>query len=192
MFNLKKKLVNNDKPTELDEEVARVLFEMEAAQTNELKQDLKGIYVTSAKKVAVIDGHTEEAIIIFVPFKYWVNVKRIHGRLIRELEKKFSKTHIVLICQRQILPKDFRKYGHKCRSRTRTLTHVHENMLEDIVAPTEIVGKRLRVKTDSSQILKVLLDPKDRDKDNIQEKLATYSAVYRRLTNKEAVFMFSD
>jgi small subunit ribosomal protein S7e len=93
------------------------------------------------------------------------------------------------------------------RPRSRTLTNVHEKILEDLVFPTEIVGKRTRVAIDGSKLLKVyvilvlvsprwadggsrysLLDSKDAT--SLEYKLDSFSSVYRRLTGKDVVFEF--
>merc|ERR1711943_86258 len=125
-----------------------------------------------------------KATVIFVPFRAWKAVKKVQGRLIREMEKKLSKRHVVFTAQRTILDKTFRRKGLKIRPRSRTLTSVHESILEDVVGPTEIVGKRTRISVDGSKLLKVLLDPKDKDKSEVEAKLSTFSAVYKKLTNK--------
>jgi len=79
-----------------------------------------------------------------------------HSRLTRELEKKFSDRHVVFVAQRRILRKPTRTSRVKQkRPRSRTLTDVHEKILEDLVFPTEIVGKRTRVNQDGSKLLKV-------------------------------------
>merc|ERR1712146_239781 len=137
-------------------------------------------------------GKQRNAVIVYFPFRVWKIVRKIHGRLIRELEKKFSKKHVMFVANRTILDKNFRRKGLKVRPRTRTLTSVHESILEDIVGPTEIVGKRTRISVDGSKLLKVLLDPKDKDKGEVETKLATFSAIYNKLINKEAVFLFPE
>ncbi|KAL9375036.1 hypothetical protein Peur_031915 [Populus x canadensis] len=66
------------------------------------------------------------------------------------------------------------------RSRSRTLTAVHEAMLEDLVMPAEIAGKRIRYRIDGSKIMKVFLDPKEHN--STEYELETFSAVYRKLS----------
>merc|ERR1711972_1032806 len=124
------------------------------------------------------DVKNNKAIVIFFPFRVWRIVQKIQGRLIRELEKKFSKRHIVFVANRTILDKNFRRKGLKVRPRSRTLTAVHDSILEDVVGPTEIFGKRTRISVDGSKLMKIFLDPKDKDKENVEAKLSTFAAVY--------------
>lgn len=87
---------------------------------------------------------------------YRISFLQIGLRLTRELEKKFSDRHVVFVAQRRILRKPTRTSRVKQkRPRSRTLTNVHEKILEDLVYPTEIVGKRTRVNQDGSKLLKV-------------------------------------
>merc|ERR1712150_314264 len=157
------------------------LFDIEVSPSSDIKADLRDIHISAAKELDV--GKTGKAIIVYFPFRVWKSVRKIQSRLIRELEKKFTKKHVIFVASRTILDKDFRAKGIKIRPRSRTLTSVHEAILEDVVGPTEIVGKRTRISMDGSKLLKVILDPKDKDKEKVEEKLAAYAAVYRKLTN---------
>merc|ERR1712003_585135 len=132
-----------------------------------------------------------KAIILYVPYKLLKSYNKIHQRLVRELEKKFSGRHVMIVGQRTILGKSYNRNQKTKgpRPRSRTLTAVQEAIL-DIVYPTEIVGKRTRVEVDGKRILKVYLDSKDQA--NVEPRLETYTSVYGKLTNKQVSFYFSN
>lgn len=156
--------------------------------STELKAPLRDLYITAAKDVDC--GGGRKAIILYVPYKLHKSFCKIQQRLVRELEKKFSGRHVLIVAQRTILGKSYARSQKTkgLRPRSRTLTAVQDAILEDICYPTEIMGKRTRVKVDGKRILKVYLDSKDQA--NVETKLETFSAVYNKLTNKTVSFQF--
>jgi len=168
--------------TEVDAQVARALLELEA---KDLAAELTDLFITAAKEV---DVGGKKAVVVFVPYRQHNKYKKIQSRLIRELEKKLSK-NVVIIAQRTILSKNYSRVKKgQLRPRSRTLTAVHNSILDDLVYPTLIVGKRLRVRLDGSRLIKIHLDPKDSKE--VEYKLKTFQAVYKKLTNKTVEFSF--
>ncbi|EPY81717.1 ribosomal protein S7-like protein [Camelus ferus] len=106
-------------------------------------------------------GGGRKAIIIFVPVPQLKSFQKIQVRLVRELEKK-----------------------------SRSLTAVHAAVLEDLGFPSEIVGKRIRVKLDGSRLIKVHLDKASQN--NVEHKVETFSGVYKKLTGKDVNFEFPE
>jgi small subunit ribosomal protein S7e len=174
-------------PSPIDISIAKALFELQTAAQSELSAELQVLQIYGAREVDLGSGRKAIAVIVPIPqLKSW---RRIQSRVTRELEKKFSDQAVVLIGMRRILPKPKRGQRVKqMRPRSRTLTAVHDAWLEDMVYPTEIVGKRTRVKTDGSKLLKVLLDP--RDQSLVEGKLEAFAGVYRKLTGKAVSFEF--
>ncbi|OSD04320.1 40S ribosomal protein S7 [Trametes coccinea BRFM310] len=173
-------------PDETEIAVAQAMIDLENSAP-ELKSELRPLQISAAREVDVRGG--KKAIVIFVPVPQLKAFHKVQQRLTRELEKKFSDRHVVFVAQRRVLPKPTRNSRVKQkRPRSRTLTQVHEKILEDLVFPTEIVGKRTRVAVDGSKLLKVFLDSKDAT--SLEYKLDSFSSVYRRLTGKDVVFEF--
>ncbi|CAO3668550.1 unnamed protein product [Umbelopsis vinacea] len=171
---------------EIELSVAQALLNLEN-NVAELKKELRPLQISSAKEVEI--GGGKKAIVVFVPVPQLKAFHKVQQRLTRELEKKFSDRHVLFVAQRRIMPKPTRHSRQKqARPRSRTLTAVHEKILDDLVYPTEIVGKRTRVKVDGSKTIKVFLDTKDAT--SLEYKLDTFSSVYRKLTGKDVVFEF--
>jgi len=140
-------------PDETETAVAQALVDLENS-VPDLKLELRPLQISAAREVDVRGG--KKAIVVFVPVPQLKAFHKVQARLTRELEKKFSDRHVVFVAQRRILRKPTRTSRVKQkRPRSRTLTDVHEKILEDLVFPTEIVGKRTRVNQDGSKLLKV-------------------------------------
>jgi small subunit ribosomal protein S7e len=175
--------------TELELTVGKALFELQSS-SNEIAADLCALQLYGAREVDLGNGRRALVLVVPVPqLKAW---QKIHSRLIHELGKKLggADRSIVMIAHRRIMGKPERKNARSVkhqRPRSRTLTAVHENWLEDLVYPTEIVGKRIRVKN-GSRSMKVLLDAKDQA--TAEAKVEVLAGVYRKLTGKEVTFEF--
>ncbi|KAI3761332.1 hypothetical protein L1987_51744 [Smallanthus sonchifolius] len=148
--------------------VAQALFDLENTH-QELKSDLKDLYINTANQIDV--SGNRKAVVIHVPYRLRKSFRKIHTKLVRELEKKFNG---LLSPQRKVLQP--------------TLTSVHDAMLEDVVHPAEIVGKRVHYRLDGSKTIKIYLDPKARN--DTEYKLQTFSGVYSKLSGKDVVFEY--
>lgn len=60
--------------------------------------------------------------------------------------------------------------------------------MTDLVYPVEIVGRRILQREDGSQILKIVLDEKE--KASMEYRVQTYEEVYKRLTGTNVRFEF--
>ena len=82
------------------------------------------------------------AVVIHIPVPLQSLYHKIQGRLVRELEKKLSGKHVIFLAKRRILSKPTRhsrNLSKQKRPRSRTLTAVHEAILDDLVYPAEVI-----------------------------------------------------
>eukprot|EP01124_Arcella_intermedia_P028002 TRINITY_DN55_c0_g1_i1.p1 TRINITY_DN55_c0_g1~~TRINITY_DN55_c0_g1_i1.p1 ORF type:complete len:196 (+),score=43.80 TRINITY_DN55_c0_g1_i1:69-656(+) len=177
--------------TPLDETVAQYLFDLQTnSSSSELRSVLQQLSIYAAKEVPY-GNEGKAAVVLFVPPPQLRDWRSVHGVLVEELQKKLASKHVLIVAQRRILPKESRKNPAKSsqkRPYSRTLTAVHEALLNDLIYPAEIVDRRVRVRMDGSKSQRVALD--SREEANLEHKLDTFQGVYRALTGKDVAFSF--
>lgn len=173
----------SENPTEFELKVAQAFVDLEAQP--DLRNELKPLKFLSIREIPVVGD--KKAVVAFIPFSMLQSFRKVQIRLIRELEKKFSDRYFIFLAQRKILHKLSRKSRTKQkRPRSRTLTNVHDKILEDLVFPTEIVGKRIKFLKENKQIFNVMLNSKNSS--SVDYKLNIFLQVYMKLTGKNVNF----
>lgn len=135
------KRVLKSNPSDLEKEIAQCLLDIELSSSSDIKTDAKEIKLLSCDLIEV-EKLKKKTILIYIPYKiYTTYVRKIQRKLINELEKK-TKKYVVLVAKRTILKGKQKNKSFKIIPRSRTLTSVYDSILEDIVSPSEIIGKR--------------------------------------------------
>merc|ERR1712001_566736 len=150
-------------PDEIEKQISQALLDLEV--NSDLKAALRELHITAAKEVDCAEG--KKSLVIFVPVPQLKAFQKIQTKPTRKANKLKQK-----------------------RPRSRTLMAVHNAILDDLVYPAEIVGKRIRIRLDGSRLFKVHLDKTQQT--NIEHKTETFASVYKKLTGKEVNFEFPE
>eukprot|EP01028_Stygiella_incarcerata_P000321 TRINITY_DN1035_c0_g1_i1.p1 TRINITY_DN1035_c0_g1~~TRINITY_DN1035_c0_g1_i1.p1 ORF type:complete len:169 (-),score=46.73 TRINITY_DN1035_c0_g1_i1:74-580(-) len=163
----------------------QALAELEKS-SKEYQEHLSHLYFVKAKKVHVSEEKC--AVVITVPCSLLKAFQRYHDFIIHELEKKLSGRHrqFVIVGQRSIQKAPKSRYTR--RPRHRTLTIAHENLLQDVCFPAEIIGKRTRIAVNGSKKMRVILD--QNRKTDLEGRVDMLESVYKDLTGKDVKFEF--
>lgn len=109
---------------------------------------VKEVQVTSADKKA------KNVLLVILEFKSYPILKKYYKKIAAILEKKL-KTPVLFIAKRTIQSKWVKENKTQKRPISRTLTKVHEAILDDLVQPANIVAKSIRHQADGSMVTKM-------------------------------------
>ena len=164
MYNFRSKILKKDttKLTELEEEIAKTVYNLEMKGEGAPKEYLSHFFILGAESIKFQDraGAAKSAILVRIPYRSLASFNKIRDTVVKALEKKNNQS-VIVIAQRTIQSKFQKAHRSQKRPRSRTLTAVHDAILADIVAPSQIVGKHARI-SNGKKSIKVYLDPLDR------------------------------
>ena len=144
-----------------------------------LVSDVRELQFTSPDKKHV------QAIIIYLPFVFVQNNRALVTKIVNEIQKKKNK-HAFVLAKRTIINKksDFKQII----PRNRTLTAVYDAMLEDLIFPANVIGRRFRYRLNGTQLGKIYLSEESRA--FLEDKVELIAQLYFALTNRKIVFEF--
>ena len=160
-----------------------------ANSNSDLRDLLSQLTITKVREFSVTEDNkeTKKALLIFLPFAFHRNQPQACLRLLQEIQKKKDLT-IFMTAQRTVIHP---RGGYKQKiPRSRTLTSVYENLLADLVAPSNILGKRLRHKLDGTCVWKVELN--EDDAGFLRSRLSSVKTIYNALTKRQLGFEFME
>jgi len=191
MFHKRDKIIKpeGEKPTELEEEVAKALHSLGSKHPN-LQSHLKIIFLNSAKMVDYDqrDGKAEQYLLVRIPHRSLGAYKKVGIVVMDALESQFGKPCII-VANRTIISPKAKSHASQMRPRSRNLVSVHKEILNDVVFPSNITERSMRVQTDGRRQQIVQLDPLDIDL--MEDKLDSIIDCYHKLTTHKISLGFS-
>jgi small subunit ribosomal protein S7e len=112
----------------------------------ELKAELKKIQIVGANEYSIqktVGGQVNKILLIYVSYPSFQITLQHMQSIIQAVESKRGVATFIT-AKRTILSKWLKVHKSQVRPRNRTLTSVHDDILEDLLAPATISGRRLR------------------------------------------------
>lgn len=124
-----------------------------------MKKELSGLKLHSVKEVQVNsqDKKGKNVLLVIVNYTSYVVLKKHFKKIVGILEKKL-KTPVLFIAKRVIQSKWVKENKTQKRPISRTLTAVHDAILDDLVQPATIIAKRIRHKADGTLTFKMYIE----------------------------------
>ena len=186
MSNAKEKTPQQIREEQLVSEVNKIIKDY-ANSNSELRDLLNQLTIRKVREFAVTENNktVEKALLVYLPFAFHQKQPQAVVRLMSEIRKKKS-VQVFMTAQRTMVHP---RGGYKQKiPRSRTLTAVYESLLDDLISPADILGKRIRHRLGGAQIWKIQLNVDN--KGFLQPRLAAITQIYRAITRRELSFEF--
>lgn len=111
----------------------------------------------------------------------------LYKKLVSELEKKLKIT-VLLAASRNINSRWIKKNRTQKRPFSRTLTSVQESLLTELLLPGVIIGDRVRVRLDGSQVRKLTVDKSEQH--FLEERTDAIKNAFKKITTRDIEIEF--
>jgi len=103
MYSSKEKILKTN-VTDLENEVAKTIYDVEAKASATQKAFLNQLYITGAEKIELSDK-SSQALHVRIPFRSLHAFKKTRHAVISALEKQFKNTDVIVTANRTIQSK---------------------------------------------------------------------------------------
>ena len=170
----------------LQEEISKIIANV-ANAAPETKKAAKSAIVTDASEFVynVEANKAVNVLVFYLPYVWMRENRALLVKIVNEIQDK-RKQFVFPIAKRTIINKksDFKQKI----PRSRTLTSVYDSILEDLIFPAYITGRRMRYRSNGSLLTKVQLPLESEE--FLKNKTKVIAELYFKLTNRKIVFEF--
>merc|ERR1712226_384493 len=97
--------------SDIENNVSSAILDIQNGADNATKEQLMQLHLVAVKEM---DVGGRSALALMVPAPQVGSWQKIQTKIVRELEKKFSGKHVMIIGQRKVMAQEARKAGAKC------------------------------------------------------------------------------
>lgn len=182
--NVEKKEV---KLTQLEKDIVRIVKDFSSESGKDDKTDRKSL-MKDFKVCSVVEStvtldnkKTEKVILVYVNFTALNTLRTVASDLIKRIEEK-RKQKVLFTVKRNIESKFVKLNRKQQKPRSRTLISVFDNVLEDLVLPGFVTGRRMRHRADGSLFYRIYVNKESEEE--LSNKVEVISKVYQKLTGR--------
>ena len=172
--------------THLASEVNKIVKDY-ANSNSDLRDLLNLLTIDKVKEFAIshMGKNTGKALLVYLPHPFYVHQPQAVLRLMIEIKKK-KGVEVFMTAKRTVVHP---RSGYKQKiPRSRTLTAVYEAFLDDLIAPANILGKRIRHRLGGAQIWKIQLNQDNAE--FLQGRLSAIHNIYLAVAKRHLEFDF--
>ena len=170
----------------LQSEITKVIHDIANASADTKKAVRSAVVSNAAEyKFNLENNKTLSVLVFYLPFTFIRDNRPLLTKIINELQKKRGQFVFPIAKRTMINSKsDFKQII----PRNRTLTSVYDSILDDLIFPASIIGRRMRYRSNGSLLTKIFLS--DDTKVYLEDKVKIIAELYFKLTNRKIAFEF--